>query len=138
MSKGQGWLTAACASPAFLVWNPLVERSTSTSRLYANPFFTCLTRNIINTQKEKNMTRKLYVLLSLALVAAFVLTACGGSKAPAAGQKVTITWWHITTKDPGLSDWKKTADDYMAAHPNVTVEITVLENEAFKTKLTSV
>jgi raffinose/stachyose/melibiose transport system substrate-binding protein len=26
----------------------------------------------------------------------------------------------------------------MAAHPNVTIEITVLENEAFKTKLTTV
>ena len=32
----------------------------------------------------------------------------------------------------------KMADDYMAAHPNVTIEITVLENEAFKTKLTTV
>jgi raffinose/stachyose/melibiose transport system substrate-binding protein len=30
------------------------------------------------------------------------------------------------------------ADDYMAEHPNVTIEITVLENEAFKTKLTTV
>jgi len=49
-------------------------------------------------------------------------------------EPVTITWWHITTKDPGLSDWQKMADDYMAAHPNVTV----LENEAFKTKLTTV
>ncbi len=109
------------------------------------------------------MTRKLYVLLSLAMVATFVLAACGGTpsptqapppaqtKAPEATQppaaatateapakQVTIRWWHITTKDPGLSDWKKMADDYMAAHPGVTIEITVLENEAFKTKLTSV
>jgi raffinose/stachyose/melibiose transport system substrate-binding protein len=30
------------------------------------------------------------------------------------------------------------ADDYMADHPNVKIEITVLENEAFKTKLTTV
>ncbi len=51
---------------------------------------------------------------------------------------VTITWWHISTKDPALSDWQKMADDFMAAHPNVTIEITVLENEAFKTKLTTV
>src|SRR5512138_1501278 len=106
------------------------------------------------------MTRKLYALLSLAMVAAFLLAACGGTPAPtqapppaetkapeatqppaateAPAQKVTVTWWHITTKDPGLSDWKKMADDYMAAHPNVTIEITVLENEAFKTKLTTV
>src|SRR5512144_1556017 len=108
------------------------------------------------------MTRKLYVLLSLVLVGAFVLAACGApaptqapaTQAPAETQapeateppaateapaeKVTVTWWHISTKDPALSDWQKMADDYMAAHPNVTVEITVLENEAFKTKLTTV
>ena len=63
------------------------------------------------------------------------------TKAPeptAAPAKVTIKWWHISTKDPALSDWKKMADDYMAAHPNVNIEITVLENEAFKTKLTTV
>ena len=30
------------------------------------------------------------------------------------------------------------ADDYMAMHPNVKIEITVLENEAFKSKLTTV
>ncbi|HMB24191.1 MAG: extracellular solute-binding protein [Chloroflexota bacterium] len=108
------------------------------------------------------MTRKLYVLLSLTLAAAFVLAACGTpaptqapatekpaateapaeTEAPAAteapAEKVTVTWWHITTKDPGLTDWQKMADDYMAAHPNVVIEITVLENEAFKTKLTTV
>jgi raffinose/stachyose/melibiose transport system substrate-binding protein len=59
------------------------------------------------------------------------------TEAPAA-EPVTVNWWHITTKDPGLSDWQKMADDYMAEHPNVKIEITVLENEAFKTKLTTV
>lgn len=111
------------------------------------------------------MNRKLYILLSFLMITAFVLSACGApateaplpaatdepaateppaaTEGPAAteapaGEPVTITWWHITTKDPGLSDWQKMADDYMAAHPNVTIEITVLENEAFKTKLTTV
>jgi raffinose/stachyose/melibiose transport system substrate-binding protein len=81
------------------------------------------------------MSRKIYIILSLLVVATMALAACGG-KAPA--EKVTITWWHITTKDPGLTDWQQMADDYMAAHPNVTIEITVLENEAFKSKLTTV
>src|SRR5687768_14091981 len=111
------------------------------------------------------MSRKIYTLL---IVTAFLLSACGvpGTEAPPvateppgteppvteapatteepaateapAGEPVTITWWHITTKDPGLSDWQKMADDYMAANPNVTIEITVLENEAFKTKLATV
>jgi len=108
------------------------------------------------------MTRKLYVLLSLVLVTAFTLAACGApaptqapaTQAPAETQApeateppapteapaepVTVTWWHITTKDPGLTDWQNMADAYMAEHPNVTIEITVLENEAFKTKLTTV
>jgi raffinose/stachyose/melibiose transport system substrate-binding protein len=110
------------------------------------------------------MSRKIYMILSLLLIASFALTACGAAptEAPvpdveepavtsepaepeepaateaAAAEPVTITWWHITTKDPGLTDWQTMADDYMAAHPNVTIEITVLENEAFKTKLTTV
>src|SRR5512141_1584075 len=102
------------------------------------------------------MTKKLLPLISILLIAVFLFTACTPAPTPTqapaapqqqaeptkaqapAGEKVKIAWWHISTKDPGLSDWKKMADDYMAAHPNVTIEITVLENEAFKTKLTTV
>lgn len=110
------------------------------------------------------MSRKIYMILSLLMIVAFALSACApaepateapsteapateapsepaATEAPATeapAEKVTVTWWHITTKDPGLSDWQKMADDYMAAHPNVNIEITVLENEAFKTKLTTV
>lgn len=56
----------------------------------------------------------------------------------ATAQKVTINWWHITTAENQKAVWQKLADEYMAAHPNVTIEITVLENEAFKAKLTTV
>ena len=56
----------------------------------------------------------------------------------ATAEKVTINWWHITTAENQKAVWQKLADEYMAAHPNVTIEITVLENEAFKTKLTTV
>ena len=48
---------------------------------------------------------------------------------------VEFDWWHITTADPGKADFQAIADAYMAAHPNVKINITVLENEAFKTKL---
>ena len=106
------------------------------------------------------MSRKKFLWISVMLISAFILAACGGTTpsepvaeapaeeapaevpaeapAEAPAEKVTITWWHITTKDPGLSDWQKMADDYMVANPNVNIEITVLENEAFKTKLTTV
>jgi raffinose/stachyose/melibiose transport system substrate-binding protein len=98
-------------------------------------------------------------LAALLAVFAIVLAACTGggaatsapttapgSEAPpasapaaseAAGEPVTITWYHIQNNDPGLSLWKDLADEYMAANPNVTIDIQVNENEAFKTKLTT-
>jgi raffinose/stachyose/melibiose transport system substrate-binding protein len=113
------------------------------------------------------MFRKLFVLVSLVLVAAFALSACGtpapATQAPAPAtaapateavpalvatnppptevptlKPVTVEWWHITTIDPGKTLWQDMANEYMAAHPNVTINITILENQAFKTKLTSV
>lgn len=56
----------------------------------------------------------------------------------AAPQQVTVEWWHISTLDPGKTLFQTMADEYMAAHPNVKINITILENEAFKTKLTTV
>ena len=100
------------------------------------------------------MFRKLLTLASFVLIAAFVLTACGpaattaapATQAPATtapataapAKQVTIEWWHISTLDPGKTLFQTLANQYMAAHPNVKINITVLENEAFKTKLTSV
>ncbi|MEJ5223995.1 MAG: extracellular solute-binding protein, partial [Anaerolineales bacterium] len=98
------------------------------------------------------MSRKVYVLLSILLVVAFALSACGaptaqptsqpaapaGEQPPAAADKVVVTWWHISTAEDHKAVWQKLADEYMAAHPNVVIEISVLENEAFKTKLTTV
>ena len=50
---------------------------------------------------------------------------------------MTIEWWHIQNNDPMKSIWADAAKEYMAAHPNVKINITVLENEAFKSKLTT-
>ncbi len=54
-------------------------------------------------------------------------------------EQVVIEWWHIQS-DPGPHQdaWQQMADEYMAENPNVTINITILENEAFKTKLTTV
>ncbi len=48
---------------------------------------------------------------------------------------MTVDWWHITTDKVGKPDFQAIADAYTAAHPNVKINITVLENEAFKAKL---
>lgn len=63
-------------------------------------------------------------------------TASAEASAPAeAGEPVEIDWWHIQNNEPGLSDWQAMADAYTAEHPNVTINITVMENEAFKAAL---
>jgi raffinose/stachyose/melibiose transport system substrate-binding protein len=80
-------------------------------------------------------------------VAAVGLSACSpaatqappaATAAPAAEEKVTVTWWHITTDEGQAAVWQSLADSYMAQHANVNIEITILENEAFKTKMTTV
>ncbi|MEW8978002.1 MAG: extracellular solute-binding protein [Symbiobacterium sp.] len=50
------------------------------------------------------------------------------------GDQVTITWWHLWTGGPEQK-WNAIAEAYMKEHPNVKIEITVLENEAFKQKI---
>jgi raffinose/stachyose/melibiose transport system substrate-binding protein len=57
------------------------------------------------------------------------------STAPSAAAPVTVEWWHITTGDPGKTLFQGIADAYTKLHPNVKINITILENEAFKTKL---
>jgi raffinose/stachyose/melibiose transport system substrate-binding protein len=111
------------------------------------------------------MLRKLFTLVSLVLIVSFALSACAPKAAPATqapvpvapateapavpvlvptaslapvGAPVKITWWHISTADTHKELFQKFANQYMVLHPNVTIEITVLENEAFKAKLTTV
>jgi raffinose/stachyose/melibiose transport system substrate-binding protein len=65
-------------------------------------------------------------------------TGAAATSAPAsaaAGEQVEIDWWHIQNLDPGLSNWQAMADAYMAEHPNVKINITVYENDAFKAAL---
>src|SRR5215471_2848533 len=80
--------------------------------------------------------KRSFLLSSLLAIMLLVLVACGGgSTGNTSGGKVTINWWHISTTDPLKSIFQNLADQYMKAHPNVTIKITVIENEAFKTKL---
>ncbi|MDX3105847.1 extracellular solute-binding protein [Nonomuraea angiospora] len=85
---------------------------------------------------------------SLVLIATAVLiTGCGGgggggsSTAPQQGgsaAKVTLEWWHLSTTEPLKSLWAQRAKEFEAKHPNVTIKATVLENDAYKAKLTTI
>src|SRR5690348_6067671 len=59
----------------------------------------------------------------------------GGSSSGGGSQPVTLTWWHNANNDPGKSAFQKVADDYHAAHPNVTFKVQPIQNEDIKTKI---
>lgn len=73
--------------------------------------------------------------LLLFVVIALVTLSVGVT---AAQDAVEIDWWHISTEAQQAAYWQELADAYMADNPNVTVNITVLENAAFKDRLTTV
>ena len=51
------------------------------------------------------------------------------------GKDVTLTWWHNASTDPGKTAFQKVADDFHAAHPNVTISVQPIQNETIKTKI---
>jgi raffinose/stachyose/melibiose transport system substrate-binding protein len=81
-------------------------------------------------------SRRSLLGLAGAGAAGLVLGGCGGDGG-GSGAGGTIRWWHIANTDPMLTEWAQMARRFEAAHPGVTIEITPLENEAFKTKLTT-
>lgn len=98
--------------------------------------------------------RRIHMLIPLALVMALaLLSACGGGAAepsqPAAdtatqapagsssAEPVTVSWWTIQTDEASKAMFAELIAEYTAAHPNVTIENTVLENEAFKSKIST-
>jgi raffinose/stachyose/melibiose transport system substrate-binding protein len=76
--------------------------------------------------------RKAFRVISLLVLIVGVAASLGAQK------KETINFWHIGTADTDKALYQTVMDEYMKAHPNVTIEVTILENEAFKTKLTTV
>lgn len=81
-------------------------------------------------------TRRRLIAGSSALA---VSTAAGlrvsGAMAP---DPTVIRWWHITTNEEQAALMQAAADEFVAANPDVEIEITILENEAFKARLTTV
>ena len=69
-----------------------------------------------------------------ALVMAFAIAA----PALVLAAPSVVQWWHIGTAANDKAMYQGWADAYMKLHPDVQVQITVLENEAFKSKLTTV
>ncbi len=76
-------------------------------------------------------TRRQLIVGSSAAAATFALRGTSTRSQ----DKIKIRWWHISTAEAHMATFQAKADAYVAMHPEVEIEITVLENAAFKTKL---
>jgi len=86
-----------------------------------------------------HISRRSLLGLAGAGAGALILGACSKDKSNTnANGPQTINWWHIHNTEPMLPVWAAMAKEYETAHPNVKINITSLENEAFKAKLTTV
>ncbi len=75
-------------------------------------------------------------LLVTVIIGTLALLSLG---AVAAQENVTVRWWTIYTTPPELPALAETlAQEFMDANPGVTIEVTHLENEAFKERLATV
>lgn len=81
-----------------------------------------------------------------AAAALLVMSACGsgggeqsgGGGGQQSGETVTIDWWHIGTQEPFRTVRTQQAEAFMKANPNVKINVQAIENDAFKTKMTTV
>ena len=86
-------------------------------------------------------------MMAICAAMASAMVFAGGSKdttgsqnqsAASSEKPVKISFWHIGTAATDKAFYQGVVDAYMKAHPNVTIDITILENEAFKQKLSTV
>jgi raffinose/stachyose/melibiose transport system substrate-binding protein len=75
--------------------------------------------------------------ISLAATAALTLAACGGggSASSTGNAHVTLTWWNNATAGTLKNVWQQAATAFHKAHPNVTIQVEPIQNEAFTTKV---
>ncbi|MQY11679.1 hypothetical protein SRB5_17980 [Streptomyces sp. RB5] len=76
---------------------------------------------------------------SAAGLGAAALTACGSddSGGKDSSGRTVVEWWNITTGDPGKSIWAARAKEFEKQNPHVRIKPVVLENDAYKTKMTA-
>ena len=82
--------------------------------------------------------RKSWAVLGILVLGAIAVTALSGSASARPGSAkadVKLTWWHNASAEPQRGFWQKVADEYHAAHPNVTIDVVPIQNEQFVTKI---
>ncbi|WP_405658123.1 extracellular solute-binding protein [Streptomyces sp. NBC_01166] len=67
------------------------------------------------------------------------LSACSDSGSATTDSKgrTVVEWWNIQTTEPSKSVWPERAKAFEAAHPDVHIKLVMLENDAYKSKMTA-
>jgi len=80
---------------------------------------------------------------ALLCAAVLAIGGCGGAGGDDGGggssdsKKVTIEFWNIATNEPLKSVFANAIRDFQAKHPNIEIKNVAIENDAFKSKLTT-
>ena len=69
------------------------------------------------------------------LAVSFVMAGALAIGQGAAVAQTTVKWLHIEDNPRNLAAYEQVAADYEATHPDVTIEMQYLENEAFKASI---
>lgn len=81
-------------------------------------------------------------LIPLLILLCFVVLFTGCPPFPAgpsdSEDPVTITFWHIDEGDDQMVAWRQIADNFERENPRVKIEITVMENNAFKERMNEI
>jgi raffinose/stachyose/melibiose transport system substrate-binding protein len=80
--------------------------------------------------------RKILAGSAIVALGAFGLSACSsGSDSGSTDGAVTMSLWQNSTTGPGQEFWDKTAADFEAANPGVTIDVQAIQNEDLDGKL---
>lgn len=83
-----------------------------------------------------NMKKMLALVLGALMVLSLSAFSSAEESFPAlTDEPITITLWDISTEEPTKSIHEAAVQRFMAAYPNVTVDITHTQNDAYKEKL---
>lgn len=78
------------------------------------------------------MNKRFPLILSLFVIAAIVLSACGSAAANKGPVEITFTMWGAPEE---LAVWQAVVDDFHAANPNISVKVDVSDWDSYWTKL---
>jgi raffinose/stachyose/melibiose transport system substrate-binding protein len=92
----------------------------------------------LDPMKLNHARQRILAGSSILVLGALGLTACGAGSSDggaSADGDVTMSLWQNSTTGPGQAFWEKTAADFEAANPGVSIDLQAIQNEDLDGKL---